>query len=203
MHPAALLLTGLSVASGAKAPTALRKPLAPRVAVQSLLGSLFKGGDKTFAPPVVMGDESIMSQKANGSTEKPVQEKLRWSCDRGTAERICCYNRHFAERAGYWERTSFLEEESKTQGEITFYDSVSGKPLFYAPRGRSFEAFVRESQSHGWPSFRDDEVDWKYVRVLPDGECVSVDGTHLGHNLPDGSGNRYCINLVSVAGRPT
>ena len=22
------------------------------------------------------------------------------------------------------------------------------------------------------------------------------------HNLPDGSGNRYCINLVSVAGRP-
>jgi peptide methionine sulfoxide reductase MsrB len=29
-----------------------------------------------------------------------------------------------------------------------------------------------------------------------------VDGTHLGHNLPDGKGNRYCINLVSVAGRP-
>ena len=22
------------------------------------------------------------------------------------------------------------------------------------------------------------------------------------HNLPDGSGNRYCINLVSVAGKP-
>lgn len=34
--------------------------------------------------------------------------------------------------------------------------------------------------------------------MLPDGECVSVDGTHLGHNLPDRSGNRYCINLVSV-----
>ena len=28
------------------------------------------------------------------------------------------------------------------------------------------------------------------MRVLPDGECVSVDGTHLGHNLPDRSGNR-------------
>ena len=38
--------------------------------------------------------------------------------------------------------------------------------------------------------------------MLPDGEAVSVDGTHLGHNLPDGKGNRYCINLVSVAGRP-
>jgi peptide methionine sulfoxide reductase MsrB len=24
----------------------------------------------------------------------------------------------------------------------------------------------------------------------------------LGHNIPDGTGNRYCINLVSVAGQP-
>jgi len=23
-----------------------------------------------------------------------------------------------------------------------------------------------------------------------------------GHNLPDGKGNRYCINLVSVCGNP-
>ena len=27
-----------------------------------------------------------------------------------------------------------------------------------APRGRSFEDFKKESQSHGWPSFRDNEV---------------------------------------------
>ena len=33
-------------------------------------------------------------------------------------------------------------------------------------------------------------------------ETVSIDGTHLGHNLPDKSGNRYCINLVCVAGSP-
>ena len=39
-------------------------------------------------------------------------------------------------------------------------------------------------------------------RVLSDGETVSATGTHLGHNLPDRSGNRYCINLVSIAGRP-
>jgi len=38
--------------------------------------------------------------------------------------------------------------------------------------------------------------------VLDIGEAVSVDGTHLGHNLPDSKGNRYCINLVSVAGLP-
>ena len=87
-------------------------------------------------------------------------------------------------------------------GEITFYDSNTGKPLFYAPRGRTFDEFVAESKAHGWPSFRDEEVNWDLVRCLPNGEAVSVDGTHLGHNLPDGGGNRYCINLVSVAGRP-
>jgi len=52
------------------------------------------------------------------------------------------------------------------------------------------------------PSFRDSEVVWENVRVLPDGETVSVDGTHLGHDLPDGKGNRYCINLVCIAGSP-
>ena len=28
-----------------------------------------------------------------------------------------------------------------------------------------------------------------------------MNGSHLGHNLPDSKGARYCINLVSVAGR--
>jgi len=50
--------------------------------------------------------------------------------------------------------------------------------------------------------FSDQEVNWGYVRCLKDGETVSVDGTHLGHNLPDKKGSRYCINLVSVAGKP-
>lgn len=44
-------------------------------------------------------------------------------------------------------------------------------------------------------------VNWENVRVLDDGETVSIDGTHLGHNIPDGK-NRYCINLVSIAGNP-
>ena len=85
----------------------------------------------------------------------------------------------------------------------TYYDSVTGKPLFIAPKGRSVENFIRESQAHGWPSFRDEEVVWENVRCLKNGEAVSVDGTHLGHNLPDHKGNRYCINLVSVAGNPS
>jgi peptide methionine sulfoxide reductase MsrB len=45
-------------------------------------------------------------------------------------------------------------------------------------------------------------VNWEYVRVLKNGETVSIDGTHLGHNLPDKYGRRYCINLVSIAGNP-
>ena len=88
-------------------------------------------------------------------------------------------------------------------GPVTFYDSVTGKPLFVAPINRSAEQFIQESEIHGWPSFRDEEVVWENVRVLKSsGETVSVDGTHLGHNLPDRRGNRYCINLVSVAGKP-
>ena len=55
---------------------------------------------------------------------------------------------------------------------------------------------------HGWPSFRDQEVVWENVRSLRNGEMISIDGTHLGHNLPDGKGNRYCINLVSISGNP-
>ena len=82
----------------------------------------------------------------------------------------------------------------------TYYDSVTGLPLFRAPVGRSFEEFLEESKAHGWPSFRDEEVVWENVRAVRGGEMVSLAGTHLGHNLPDWNGNRYCINLVSIAG---
>lgn len=154
---------------------------------------------KAFPPPCVMGDESIMSQKAHGTSEVPVQKNLRWDCDWETADRICNYNRHYAEHSGYFEKTSFVED-AKNNAEIEFFDSNTGKLLFTAPKGRSMEDFLVESRAHGWPSFRDQEVNWDFVRCLKDGETVSVDGTHLGHNLPDGKGSRYCINLVSVAG---
>ena len=129
-----------------------------------------------------------------------MQSNLRFAVDRKTADRICSYNRMFAERAGYYLTTSFVDEMDAAKGPLTFYDSVTGKALFKAPVGRSVDDFLAESYVHGWPSFRDNEVVWDNVRVLKDGETVSVDGTHLGHNLPDRSGNRYCINLVSVAG---
>ncbi|GMI21824.1 hypothetical protein TeGR_g5723 [Tetraparma gracilis] len=168
-----------------------------------LVSSLFGMASGSYAAPVVMGDEALMSAKAHGTSAMPVQSNLRWSCDGKTADRICNFNRHYAEHSGYWETTSFLSEETQSADkEINFYDSNTGDLLFVAPRGRSWDSFVRESKSHGWPSFRDEEVVWDKMRVLPGGEAVSTAGTHLGHNLPDGSGNRYCINLVSVAGRP-
>lgn len=120
-----------------------------------------------------------------------MQSKLRWNVDNQLADRISNYNRHWAEFAGYFLSTDFLKEEDGSKP-ITFYDSVTGKPLFtFTGEKRSFEDFKRESQIHGWPSFRDDEVVWENVRVLPDGETVSTSGTHLGHNLPDRKGNRY------------
>mmetsp|Transcript_44974 Transcript_44974/g.143421 ORF Transcript_44974/g.143421 Transcript_44974/m.143421 type:complete len:315 (+) Transcript_44974:121-1065(+) len=85
-----------------------------------------------------------------------------------------------------------------------FYDSNTGRLLFSAPSkpGRSMEDFLKETRKHGWPSFRDPEVCWKSVHALFGGEVVSIDGTHLGHDLPDYTGNRYCINVASIAGRP-
>jgi peptide methionine sulfoxide reductase MsrB len=153
----------------------------------------------------IMADESVMSPKAHGTSERPVQSTLRWACDVATADRICSFNRHYAEYAGYWTTTDFLKyvkEEYQEGTPIQFYDSVTGHLLYTAPIGRSMADFLSESQKHGWPSFRDEETNWDYVRVLKNGECISTTGTHLGHNLPDSKGNRYCINLVSVAGEP-
>ena len=178
----------------AAAPASKRRAASPKA---NLLDALM-GGGKVFGEPVVMGTEEMMSQKAHGTSAVPVQKDLRWNCDVETADRICNFNRHYAEYGGYWERaTTFLQEESASSGEITFYDSNTGKPLFWGPRDRSWDSFVKESKVHGWPSFRDSEVNWDYVRVLPNGECISVDGTHVRRQdfnprpLPCSSLNRH------------
>jgi len=152
-----------------------------------------------------------MSQKGHGTSIQPVQPDLLYGVNNKLADKICNYNRYFAELGGYAFQSSLTFEQTvrqeaatiHTKHPITFYDSVTGKPLFVAAKHRTVEQFIAESKVHGWPSFRDDEVVWDNVRVLQNsGETVSVDGTHLGHNLPDRSGNRYCINLVSIAGHP-
>ena len=68
---------------------------------------------KTYGPPCVMGDESLMSPKAHGTSPVPVQQNLRWNCDRNKADEICNFNRHYAEHSGYFEKTKFKEEARK------------------------------------------------------------------------------------------
>lgn len=190
--------------------SSLSKPLVATLGYVAIIGGVIGSNAitssiaraKTGGMYPVTGDEGIMSAKAHGTSASPVQQKLRWKCDTRTADRICNYNRDYAEYSGYWtSETSFLKENDGSTP-VTFYDSVTGVALFKAPVGRTWNEFVDESKVHGWPSFRDSEVVWDNVRSLSDGEMVSITGTHLGHNLPDFSGNRYCINLVSVAGFP-
>lgn len=126
------------------------------------------------------GEERIMAQKAHGTSAQPVQSDLLYGVSNKLADKICNYNRHFAEMGGYFQSTNFEDVLLNAKEPVTFYDSVTGKPLFVAPIDRSAEQFVQESKIHGWPSFRDQEVVWDNVRVLKDGETVSVDGTHLG-----------------------
>jgi hypothetical protein len=99
------------------------------------------GGGADNGYPLVC-DGSVMKQKRHGSCAQPVMAKLRWNCDYEKADRICCFNRHYAEESGYFTSTRFLNEVDRS-GETTFYDSVSGKPLFIAPRGRSFSEFLK------------------------------------------------------------
>ena len=177
------------------------------VAVAVTFGAGWRGHMGHEVPSYLEADgEDVMRQRVFGTCVAHVQDPLRWGVDRSEADWVCCENRHYAERAGRWTSTAFLTEHTEAtvaaSGPITFYDSVTGLPLFKAPIGRSWHDFVRESRAHGWPSFRDAELLPAYVRILPNGETVSVNGTHLGHNLPDSKGNRYCINLCSVAGLP-
>ena len=108
--------------------------------------------------PIVYGGDDIMSQKGHGTTGAAVQSDLRYSVSNKLADKICSFNRMFAEMGGYWEGTTFEKEVrnavASSGGPVTFYDSVSGKPLFKAPVGRSVDEFIAESKVHGWPSFR-------------------------------------------------
>ena len=74
---------------------------------------------------LVLGDESIMAPKSHGTSEKPVQENLLYGVSNSLADKICNFNRHFAERGGYFLTTSFEDEVLAAKGPITFYDSVS------------------------------------------------------------------------------
>lgn len=50
-------------------------------------------------------------------------------------------------RRRYFATTEFLKTESEASGEITFYDTVTGKPLFIAPRGRTWASAIDDSST--------------------------------------------------------
>jgi hypothetical protein len=95
------------------------------------------------------GDESIMAPKEHGTSSKPVQSDLLYGVSVKLADKICNFNRHFAEMGGYFQSTTFEQQVLEAKGPLTFYDSVTGKPLFVAPINRSPEQFIQESKIHG------------------------------------------------------
>merc|ERR1719506_1516282 len=90
-------------------------------------------------PPVVRGNEALMREKEHGSSSKPVQQDLRWSCDVDLADKICNFNRHGAEHRGYFQKTSFIREANNSD-KLLFFDSNTGKLLFRISTGRSFRS---------------------------------------------------------------
>jgi len=65
----------------------------PHVTSAAAISSTAKFATKADKLPI-MAEEAVMSPKAHGTSEKPVQEKLRWNCDFQTADRICNFNRY-------------------------------------------------------------------------------------------------------------
>ena len=120
-----------------------------------------------------------------------------------TVDEICCKNRRFAELKGFWmQNEAFVKTSKKVskKAPLRFFDSVCGAEVFRAPVNRSLDSWLEESEEHGWPSFRTQEAVMENLVMMPGGEVQSVCGTHLGHNIPDAQGDRYCIDLVCIAG---
>jgi len=153
-----------------------------------------------------------------GSCFNPVQKNLKFIGKNNNqksyqqswtiAQYVCCHNTAWAEHWGFLADKdvslfSKMNPAPTKEKPWVFYDSTCGLPLFKVPVSRSLKDWQTESMRHGWPSFHDDETFLQNVVELPGGEMKSKCGTHLGHNLPDVPNvNRYCIDLVCIAGRP-
>ena len=161
----------------------------------------FGGGGKGI-PEEAKASESVMRNQRVLATR--IERQLRWNSRSATAKQICARNRHGAEWSGLLNRADRFIEELNAEmdgggGHVTFYDSALNRPVFEV-FNRPLSQFLEESVKHGWPSFRAEDVVWENVRILDDGEVVTRDGLHLGHNIPDEKGPRFCINLVCVSG---
>ncbi|GMH55903.1 hypothetical protein TrRE_jg8414 [Triparma retinervis] len=124
------------------------------------------------------------------------------SVDESLSQAVCCdadFDAYPEPRNFYLDKQLF--REISKSGVTTFYDSACGIPVFQAPVGRSFADFKSDTSSHGWPSFRGEEVLKENVVVGDDGLTIySKCGTKLGTYETDDSGTRACIDLVCIAG---
>jgi hypothetical protein len=138
------------VVTSALAPASSRRAFLVKTAnVAATMAATSLSPASAASSPIIYGSDDIMKPKQHGTSDKPVQSNLLYGVDVQLADRISNYNRVFAERAGYWENTKLEEALKRSQGPITFYDSVTGLPLFKAPQGRSMEDFLAESRVHG------------------------------------------------------
>jgi hypothetical protein len=58
----------------------------------------------------VVGPDSLMAPKKHGTSDTPVQQQLRYGVDVKLADKICNFNRHYAENAGYAFKTEWLKQ---------------------------------------------------------------------------------------------
>lgn len=163
---------------------------------------------------------NIRSSSYNSTCSGPVQDSLKYNvstftaqsvglpgnppADESLTEAICCdsqYKGYPEPRGLYADPSVRLFEHMDKSSVNVFYDPVCGIPLFKAPMNRSFESWYSESREHGWPSFRTAEVVMGNVIIESDGvTVVSACGTKLGTNEADSEGDRYCMDLVCIAG---
>jgi len=126
------------------------------------------------------------------------------SANESMAESVCCDSRNNKKAEPqfvYAAPDINLYAEMEKNGVTTFYDSVCGVPLFRAPVGRTLQEFQEDTDEHGWPSFRSEEVLTENVITDEKTKDVkSVCGTHLGAYLPDDNGPRWCMDLSCIAG---
>lgn len=121
----------------------------PTAFIASTRGNSFHTSSSLQAEKLpIMCEEEVMSQKEHGTSSKAVMKDLKWGCDYETADRICNFNRHYAEHAGYWCETNYLTEIDRVN-QTKYFDSVTGNHLFTAPVGRSFDDYLVESGGHG------------------------------------------------------
>jgi len=152
------------------------------------------------------GTEQVVRDAKRGFCPNLFPKELRWELPtkkQGGIEDLVCFNKRFFEPEGYYKTTKFLEEAKSTKGPIDFFESDTSKRIFRAPVGRTMDAFLKEADRNGYLVFRDDEVNWDYVRVFPKGGAlITDDGVFLGKNAPDVFGNKYVVNLGALAGLP-